>query len=457
MEYTTTHVRVCVLGPLRLEIDGALIRLPPYTRRLLLRLVAAEGRALTIRDLRRDVWDIGEELPHQNPRGRNEVQKRILELRRKLDGAAPGTGRRVLQTSQLPTARGPETTYRLVLRAAELDCAEFTALVNGALCAPPAEAVRKLNEAMALYSGRPMADTEGEKFARPLADRLHQLYECARRELIRCHMELGRGDLALPLAERMAAEAPDNTQLAELLDRLRGQLRSERRYELLRARLPGLPNQVCVVRGDLFEQTDANLVIGFTDTFDTQAGADQVISAQSVQGQLVERLFGGDARQLDARLRAGLRTVSPIGVERAQDKPKGKRLRYPIGTVVPITAPGDLRVFATAYSRLGNDLVARSDEQDLDRALRALWPTVARAGLHRPVAVPLLGSGLARIVQAAREQLAAAVIDSFFAACRLDPRTAPELRIVVRAQDLPLIDLAAVGEHLAGLRAMDPV
>ena len=437
MKNATARVRVCVLGPLRLEIDGEQVRLPPYTRRLLVRLVAAEGRALTIRDLRRDVWDISEEPPHQQPRGRNEVQKRILELRHKLDAVEPGTGRRVLQTSQLPTARDPETTYRLVLRPAELDCAEFTELVNGALCAPPAEAVRKLTEAMALYTGAPLADTEDETFAKPLADRLHQLYESARRELIRCHMELGRGDLALPLAEQMAAEQPGNERSAELLAGLRGQLRSERRFELLRTRLPGLPNQVCVVRGDLFDQIDANLVIGFTDTFDTLAGPDQVISAESVQGQLLERMFGGSARVLDARLRTGLRAVTPVGVERAQDKPKGKRLRYPIGTVVPIPVAGDRRVFATAYSRLGNDLVAR-------------------AGLHKPVAVPLLGSGLARIVQARREQLAIVVIDSYFAACRRDPRTAPELRIVVRAQDLPMIDLAVVGAHLAGLRDTDP-
>jgi hypothetical protein len=250
----------------------------------------------------------------------------------------------------------------------------------------------------------------------------------------------------------MAAERPQDARAAAVLDELRGLLRSERRDELLRGRLPGLPNQVRVVRGDLFDQSDANLVVGFADTFDTLVGHDQVISAQSVQGQLVQRLFDGNVRLLDAKLRAGLRGIAPVGSERAQDKPKGKRLRYPIGTVVPVPVDGDRRVFATAYSRLGNDLVARSGPAELHRALRSLWPAVARSGLHKPVAVPLLGSGLARIVEARREQLAAAIIDAFFAACLEDPRTAPELRIVVRPEDLPSIDLAAVGRHLAGLR-----
>jgi len=452
MESSSTHFRVCVLGPLRLEIDGIPVRLPPYTRRLLVRLVAAEGRAVSVRELRGDVWGV-KVLPRQDQRGRNEVQKRVLELRRALDAAGPGTGLRALQTDQLPTARGPETTYRLTLYPGELDSAEFSGLVSSALRAAPAEAVRKLTAALDLYAGTPLADAPGEPFAGPLAERLRRLRETAQGELIRAHVELGRSDLALPLAERMAAEDPHSAASADLLGELLGRLRSERGAELMSELLPGLPNRVRVVRGDLFDQADANLVVGFADTFDTLSGQNDVISAHSVQGQLVDRLFGGDARLLDGRLRSGLRATIPLGTERAQDKPKGKRIRYPIGTVVPIPLDGGQRVFATAYSRLGNDLVARSDPGEMQRALEALWPAVARHGLHKPVAVPLIGSGLARIVEARREQLVGTIIDTFFAACRRDPRTAPELRIVIRAQDLPLIDLSTVGRHVEELVA----
>lgn len=455
MKSATPRVRVHVLGALRLELDGEPVHLPPFTRRLLVRLVAAEGRPLSIHTLRRDVWGIPNELPGQQARGKNEVQKRVLALRQTLDALEPGIGRRLLQTSQVPTAKGPETNYRLVLGPGELDSAEFTDLVNGAMAAAPAEAVHKLTEAIGLYSGTPLADAADDEFAKPLSDRLQAQYENARRELIRCQIDLGRGYRALPLAEQLATEQPHDEMATDLLRELRGMLRSERRDELLRGKLPGLPNQVCVVRGDLFDQADANLVVGFTDTFDTLTGQDQVISTQSVQGQLVDRLFDGNPRLLDVKLKSGLRNVTPSGTESAQDKPRGKRVRYPIGTVVPVAVDGERRAFATAYSRLGNDLVARSDLTDLQTALESLWPTVARAGLHKPLAVPLLGSGLARIVEARREQLAIAIIDTYFAACRTDPRTAPELRIVVRAEDLPLIDLAAVERHLAELRATE--
>jgi hypothetical protein len=249
----------------------------------------------------------------------------------------------------------------------------------------------------------------------------------------------------------MAAENPRDPAAADLLGELRGSLRAQRGGELLRATLPGLPNRVSIVRGDLFDQLDADLVVGFTDTFDTLAGRDQVISEYSVQGQLVERLFDGDARLLDARLRAGLRAVAPVGTEHIRDKPKGKRTRYPLGTVVPVPIDGGRRVFASAYSRLGNDLVARSDTVELLRTLRALWLSVARYGQHRPVAVPLLGSGLARITEAGRERLIIEIVDAFFAACHADPRTAPELRIVIRPQDLALIELAEIEKHLAEL------
>lgn len=49
--------------------------------------------------------------------------------------------------------------------------------------------------------------------------------------------------------------------------------------------------------GDLFRQK-GHLVIGFSDTFDTQIP--DVISRESVQGQLLDRLYLGDVARLDS-------------------------------------------------------------------------------------------------------------------------------------------------------------
>jgi len=444
------YIRVSVLGPVRLEADGAAVRLTPLTTRLLVRLVAADGEAVQVGRLHRDVWGLSAEPHHQAQRSRNEVQKRVLELRRALDPAQSGDAARILRTEQQPTAHGSETAYRLVLRPEELDSAEFTELVNGALHAAPVTAAHRLAEALGMVRGRPLAEVNGEEFADPLVRRLTELRETARRELIRNQSQLGRHELALPVAELMAQEAPDDPEAIRTLDALRTELRRRHGAELLRHRIPGLPVDVVVVRGDLFDQQDANLVVGFADTFDTSTDHDVVISRESLQGQLVARLFDGRRRLLDEQLRLGLRTVTPVDTESVRDKPRGRRTRYPIGTTVAVP-DGNRRVFATAYSRLGNDLVARSSPEDLRRSMDSLWTAVALHGLFKPVAVPLIGSGLARVVELDRAALAALIIDAFVRACGSLPAVSPELRIVIRPEELARTDLSAVEKHLREL------
>ncbi|SEE15017.1 Transcriptional regulatory protein, C terminal [Streptomyces sp. 3213] len=434
-----------MLGPVRLDVDGIPVRLTPLTTRLLVRLVAAEGEAVPVRQLRRDVWGLADGPRHLDQRNRNEVQKRVLELRRALDPGQDGTAARVLRTEQQVTVHGPETAYRLVLRPEELDSTRFTAVVGAALLAPPATAAHELAEALDLIRGRPLAEVNGESFAAPFIRRLSALLDSARRELVRVQADLGRPDLALPVAELIVRDHPDDVDAARTLDTLRAVLRARHGAELLRHRVP-LPGQradVVLVRGDLFEQQDCNLVVGFTDTFDTETDQDIVISRDSVQSQLVDRLFGGRRRLLDEKLKTGLRAVRAVGTESARAKPRGRRVRYPVGTTVAVPVDGR-RVFAVAYSRLGNDLVARSGDEGLRAGLENLWASVAVHGLFRPVAVPLIGSGLARVTDLDRSQLVALIVDSFIAACRRYPALTPELRIVVRPEDLASTDLSPV-------------
>lgn len=49
-------------------------------------------------------------------------------------------------------------------------------------------------------------------------------------------------------------------------------------------------------------------------------------------------------------------------------------------------------MFATAYSRLGNDLIARSCPEYLATALDQVWASAASFGQLMPIAVPLIGS-----------------------------------------------------------------
>ncbi len=113
---------------------------------------------------------------------------------------------------------------------------------------------------------------------------------------------------------------------------------------------------VTVKKGDLFSE-QGSWVVGFTDVFDTSTHSEEVISSHSVQAQLVDKLFEGDASILDEKILESLARVPPSSEENIRDKPKGKRVRYPLGTVAYIKE-GDHKIYGLAYSRMSNYLVA---------------------------------------------------------------------------------------------------
>lgn len=445
LETHVARVRVGVLGVTNVSLDGEAAHLTPGAVRLLLRLIAAEGEAVTANQIYRELWG----LP---PRGiitrghRNEVQKRIHELRQIMEPDEPG---RIVITERLLGAREPQSAYRLVLDTEQLDYQEFASLVNRAASAGAATAAALCTRALGLWRGRPLVDVTGEEFAMPLVRRLETLRVTALQELTRAHAGLGRPDSALPFAEQLTALLPGDAGVARTLQALREEVRGLHPDDLLRREFPGLRVTVVVRCGDMFQQDDAHLAMGFGDTFDTATQDNALISKESVQGQLLDRLYGGDRKRLDADLRKGLRGVTAIRVENVQDKPKGKRLRYPVGTVVPLSLNGR-RVFAFVHCRQDLDLVTHSTPLEMRLGLEQLWRSVRQHGLLRPVAMPLVGSGLARVVELTREQLMIMIIDTFLRSCR-DSRCTSELRILLRKSDIRQVRISDVARFVETL------
>lgn len=427
------RIRVKVLGSVCLELDGVGVHLSPQTTRLLLRLVAAEGDVITAGRLYQELWDAppGQRITRLH---RAEVQKRVHELRRAMAAGRPGIGDDLLRTEQSLTDRDPTSAYRLVLNHSQLDRLEFERLVSEAAHAAPVTATGLLGRALDLWRGTPFEEVAESPFARPVVRRLTDLHGTARRELVRVHCELGQLRLALPIAETLTQEAPDDAEALRTLHELREKLRARHGDEVLRHEITRLRTTVVVKRGDLFDQDDANLVVGFGDTFDTSTDQDVVISRDSVQGQLLHKVYGGSREALDRALRRVLRTVPPARRESARDKPRGKRVRYPVGTVVPLPLPGR-RIFAAVYCRQGNDLVTRGTKAQLRETLERLWESVTVHGLYKPVAIPLAGSRLARIDGLDEEQSLMTIVETFLRASRSTP-VSPELRIVVRPSAL---------------------
>jgi hypothetical protein len=203
-----------------------------------------------------------------------------------------------------------------------------------------------------------------------------------------------------------------------------------------------------VVVGDLFDQK-THIVVGFSDTFDTSVAGELVIDGSSVQGQLLRRRYGDDQHRLDRELSAALSAVMPVKRESRAEKPHGKLARYPMGTVAVLGTP-QRRIFAIAYGRMGNDMVARSPVEDLWYCLNQLWGAIDRKGQRGPVSVPIMGSGLARVDSLGHENLLRLIVLSFVAYSRTKV-ACHELRIVIRPEDVARIDLIRVREFLRAI------
>lgn len=436
-----------LLGGLRVTVDGAPRELTPYTSVLLLRLLLARGGPVTVDQLHRDVWpdDFG-----TGPRpGRIKVQQRIVELRRALDPGRPGEASEVLRTLRGVASdhRGAASSYRLDVPAEAVDAFRLEELLRQAGSSAAADAVEPLERALALWRGEPLTEAGDRPFVAAAAAELCGMRDRAQAELVRAYAAVGRIEEAVGLGEELLTRRPDDATGA-LVARLRGRLTSHRPRGIIHYQFAHPDVTVTVEVGDLFDQ-DAHLVVGFSDTFDTSTDDDRVISVSSVQGQLLTREFAGDRAALDRALRRALARTAPTGKELRQDKPWGRLLRYPLGTVAVIR---DIRrsVFAVAYSTMGNDLICRSDEESLRLALDRLWEAVYLSGHRRPVAMPLIGSGLARVDTSTPQQLVELVVSSFIARSRRG-LVCPELRLVLREETLRRIDPVAVTRFLRTL------
>jgi len=93
----------------------------------------------------------------------------------------------------------------------------------------------------------------------------------------------------------------------------------------------------------------------------------------------------------------------------------------------------------------GRGLVTRSTPEWLRHSLDRLWEAVRLEGQHGPVAIPVVGSGLARIHELDRVELIRLMVKSFLAQ-QPHGRISDELRIVVLPWDAARMDMGRVDE-----------
>lgn len=217
-------------------------------------------------------------------------------------------------------------------------------------------------------------------------------------------------------------------------------------YGLALPRLPieralaGSKVRVRIAEGDLLDQ-QGNLVIGVSDCFDT-ALTGGIISPRSLQGQALERLYGGEAAALDADIEEALRAGGAQGAE-AGTKSYGKRVRFDIGTTA-VVERDQRRLFLLVYGRMPDrpPIQVEVRKEDFHLALVRLWEAVREWGQRDELHVPLLGGNFARL-RSTRTQLVQTIALSFIAA-QGPAEVAPVMTLWLRQEEMGDVDLPAL-------------
>lgn len=145
--------------------------------------------------------------------------------------------------------------------------------------------------------------------------------------------------------------------------------------------------------GDLFDEGDTtHLAVGVNERFDCLIG--NRVSNNSLHGQLILRLFANDTQRFERAIDESLAAlqVPPLLPATGTERPG-----YAIGTVATVEH-GSKSVFAVgmAHTDVTNDM-AHADVADLWASLQGLWARVRERSNGQPVAIPVFGTGFARI------------------------------------------------------------
>ena len=202
------------------------------------------------------------------------------------------------------------------------------------------------------------------------------------------------------------------------------------------------PNiEINIEEGNLLNSQD-NMVIGMSDTFDTEKG--EIIKPETIQGQFLTTIYGDDRNKLDKDLIDALKSVK-FSVDKKKNK--GKQNRYPIGTIAYLKS-GQRRYFCTAYSIMNNDFHAQSSIQMLTSSMDSLWASIRTNGQNNGVSMAVIGSDTARLGHiASYEDLIKLIITSFIITSR-EKVIAPSLTIYIYPKNREKINILEIQNFL---------
>lgn len=203
--------------------------------------------------------------------------------------------------------------------------------------------------------------------------------------------------------------------------------------------------KISIVKGDILTET-THLVIGTNDTFDTETPI--IISKESLQGQALQVLYGGDLKELDAQLAIALAGKPTVGtIAKA-----GKQTQYGVGTIATVKYAPRL-IFFLAYCEMDAYNTAHSTPDKVWKSLLLLWDEVSKKSNGGTVSIPVIGGGQARLssIVPAQDAIRFTVLSFMFAS--RGAKVCDELRIVVRPEDYMKLDRLELQSFLSSLRS----
>ena len=190
-------LRLRVLGELAATRDGAIVDLGGRRQRAVLAaLVVMRGQVVPAERLVDCVWG-----DHPPANGTAAIQSYVSHLRRRLQ---PEAGARHRDRVIASTGAG----YTLRLAPETVDACCFEQAVDRAATLEPADAVRALDDALALWRGAPYSEYAGEPWVEAEAVRLTELRAVARERRLEARLQLGDAALLVGDLEALVAEDP---------------------------------------------------------------------------------------------------------------------------------------------------------------------------------------------------------------------------------------------------------
>lgn len=161
--------------------------------------------------------------------------------------------------------------------------------------------------------------------------------------------------------------------------------------------------KICFPKKDKGEKI---VVIPVNTCFDTIVG-DGVVSAKTIHGQWIKNMnkHGVSTAKLDEIIDQAIIDQGLQPTKVYTQKTKGKLVRFPLGSVLPIAGGNGLTYYLLALSEFDENLNAQCSKEDFVGCIQSLISFYDKNGQGNPAYLPLMGTGLSRVNISQRESL----------------------------------------------------